>query len=207
MSNSAGSQMGNPTRKMRVSDPLVCRPEVMDRSNRHSPEKEESKQKQADHPFRRQGILAYVTLWLLSVLFAAVLIAWLAKSAHISSYRGVAQGAFQKLWHGPYMTFYGPVLITARYGDQPYWHQIMVSDLTISWKDYKQMKNGELKPIFVSPVINEAVKQINEDLGKRNLPVGESQHGQDDSALTHGSESQEVDQPEQKLHPQPVPNR
>ena len=61
-------------------------------------------------------------------------------------------------------------------------NQIMVSDLTISWKDYEQMKNGELKPIFVSPVINEAVRQINEDLGKEELPVGESQHDHDDSA-------------------------
>jgi hypothetical protein len=206
MSNSAGDPIGKPTGEMRVPNPLDCRPVVMDRSNTHSSEEEKSKQKQTSHWLRRLRIFANVTLWLLSVLFTAVLIAWLTKSAHIS-YRGVAQGAFQKLWHGQYMTFYGPVLIAARYGDQPYWHQIMVSDLTISWKDYEQMKNGELKPIFVSPVINEAVRQINEDLGKRNLPVGESQQGHDDSALTHGSESQEVDQPEQKLHPQAVPNR
>jgi hypothetical protein len=206
MSNSAGDPIGKPTGEMRVPNPLDCRPVVMDRSNTHSAEEDKSKQKRTSHWSRRLRIFANVTLWLLSVLFTAVLIAWLTKSAHIS-YRGVAQGAFQKLWHGQYMTFYGPVLIAARYGDQPYWHQIMVSDLTISWKDYEQMKNGELKPIFVSPVINEAVRQINEDLGKRNLPVGESQHGHDDSALTHGSESQEVDQPEQKLHPQAVPNR
>jgi hypothetical protein len=206
MSNSAGDPIGNPTREMSVPDPLDCRPVVMDRSKTHSTEEEKSKQKRTSHWSRRLRIFANVALWLLSVLFTAVLIAWLTKSAHIS-YRGMAQGVFQKLWHGQYMTFYGPVLIAARYGDQPYWHQIMVSDLTISWKDYEQMKNGELKPIFVSPVINEAVRQINEDLGKRNLPVGESQHDHDDSALTHGSESQEVYQPEQKLHPQPVPNR
>ncbi len=206
MSNSTGDPIGNPTREMRAPSPLDCRPVVTDRSKTHSSEEEKSKQKRTSHWFRGLRIFANIALWLLSVLFTAVLIAWLTKSAHIS-YRGMAQGVFQKLWHGQYMTFYGPVLIAARYGDQPYWHQIMVSDLTISWKDYEQMKNGELKPIFVSPVINEAVRQINEDLGKRNLPVGESQHDHDDSALTHGSESQEVDQPEQKLHPQSVPNR
>jgi hypothetical protein len=206
MANSVGDPTGNPTGEMSVPDQLACHPEVMDRSDPHSTEGKKSKHPRVGYSFRGLRILANVSLWLLSVLFTAVLIAWLTKSAHIS-YRGVAQGAFQKLWHGQYMTFYGPVLIAARYGDQPYWHQIMVSDLTISWKDYEQMKNGELKPIFVSPVINEAVRQINEDLGKRDLPVGESQHGHDDSALTHGSESQEMYQPEQKLHPQPVPNR
>ena len=206
MSNSAGSPIGNPTGEMRVPNPLDGRPVVMDQSKTHPTEEEKPKQKRTSHWFRRLRIFANVALWLLSVLFTAVLIAWLTKSAHIS-YRGMAQGVFQKLWHGQYMTFYGPVLIAARYGDQPYWHQIMVSDLTISWKDYEQMKDGELKPIFVSPVINEAVRQINEDLGKRNLPVGESQRDHDDSALTHGSESQEGYQPEQKLHPQPVPNR
>ena|ERR1700722_16006184 len=79
MSNSAGDPIGKPTGEMRVPNPLDCRPVVMDRSNTHSSEEEKSKQKQTSHWLRRLRIFANVTLWLLSVLFTAVLIAWLTK--------------------------------------------------------------------------------------------------------------------------------
>jgi hypothetical protein len=87
--------------------------------------------------------------WILSLVLTMVMGLWILLVANppgtFHDYRGIAQTFFQRIQHDKSMSFYGPVTISARWENEPYWHQMTVSDLTISWADYVKGREGERK--------------------------------------------------------------
>ena len=87
--------------------------------------------------------------WILSLVLTVVMGLWILLVANppgtFHDYRGIVQTFFQRIQHDKSMSFYGPLTISARWENEPYWHQMTVSDLTISWADYVKGREGERK--------------------------------------------------------------
>jgi hypothetical protein len=87
--------------------------------------------------------------WILSLVLTVVMGLWILLVANprgtFHDYRGIVQTLFQRIHHDKSMSFYGPMIISARWENEPYWHQMTVSDLTISWADYVKGTEGERK--------------------------------------------------------------
>ena len=97
----------------------------------------------------------------------------------LHEYRGVMQTVFQKLYHDRSMTFYGPLLITARWGNEHYWHEMVVQDLNISWVDYQFGKDGDIDPTRVAPALHESAMEADQQIARTpSVWVGpEHSHG------------------------------
>jgi hypothetical protein len=87
-------------------------------------------------------VVAGIVAWLLSVCLAIVAGLWLLfvlnPPGTFHEYRGVPQALFLRLWHEDKITFYGPIEISARWGNQPYWHQMTVQDLTMTIDQFRK---------------------------------------------------------------------
>jgi hypothetical protein len=87
-------------------------------------------------------VVAGIVAWLLSVCLAIMaglcLLFVLNPPGTFHDYRGVTQALFLRLWHADTITFYGPIEISARWGNQPYWHQMTVQDLTITADQFRK---------------------------------------------------------------------
>jgi hypothetical protein len=95
-------------------------------------------------------VVAGIVAWFLSVGLAIVAGLWLLfvlnPPGTFHDYRGIAQALFLRLSHDDKFTFYGPIDISARWGNQPYWHQMRVQDLTITTDQLRRAMN-EVKPL------------------------------------------------------------
>jgi hypothetical protein len=78
----------------------------------------------------------WIVAWFLSVCLAIVAGLWLLfvlnPPGNFHEYRGVTQALFLRLCHEDKITFYGPIEVSARWGNQPHWHQMTVQDLTMT---------------------------------------------------------------------------
>jgi hypothetical protein len=87
-------------------------------------------------------IVAGIAAWFLSVCLAIVAGLWLLfvlnPPGTFHEYRGVTQALFLRLWHENKITFYGPIEVSARWGNQPYWHQMTVQDLTMTINQFRK---------------------------------------------------------------------
>jgi hypothetical protein len=68
----------------------------------------------------------WIVAWFLSVAWPSWPVSGsffvLNPPGNFHEYRGVTQALFLRLCHEDKITFYGPIEVSARWGNQPHWH-------------------------------------------------------------------------------------